>query len=197
MRNKISTRVTDSCRGHLKNRWGYRSEFVVLSNSILFLQDSFSVGFCYSEQMEKPPHNLEVQPNFIFPDLRYEMGEIERTAKLFASEHVKDFMKKFVEQAQESELIDLTEDIWKDLENTDSFDITKHDWEQVAEYSEFVGRDWQTKRDLIQNGTPVHAPVILKKGNVYHKIAGNTRLMVARALGVVPKVLIVDMTDFE
>ena len=147
--------------------------------------------------MEKPPHNLEVQPNFIFPDLRYEMGEIERTAKLFASEHVKDFMKKFVEQAQESELIDLTEDIWKDLENTDSFDITKHDWEQVAEYSEFVGRDWQTKRDLIQNGTPVHAPVILKKGNVYHKIAGNTRLMVARALGVVPKVLIVDMTDFE
>lgn len=147
--------------------------------------------------MEEDLNKTEKNPNLIFPDLHYEMGEVERTAKTFAPEQYEEFMKGFVELAEKSELTELSEEVWKDLENTDSYDIPKGGWDQVAEHADFVGRDWKTKRDLMQNGTPIHAPIILKRGNVYHKVAGNTRLMVARALGITPKVLIVDMTDFE
>lgn len=145
--------------------------------------------------MEKYFNHLEPQPNFVFPDFRYEMGEIERTAKIFAPENTQKFMEEFIEQGLKSSLTGLTEEIWRDLENTDSYDIPLGGWEQVAEHADFVGRDWQTKKKLMKNGDPIHAPIVLKKDGRYHKVAGNTRLMVARALGIRPTVLIVDMSD--
>lgn len=153
------------------------------------------VVFCYTFNMENSHEQKEIHPQYIFPDFRYEMGEIERTAQEFAPKNHQQFMKEFVEQGTKSQLTELSEEIWKDLENTDSYDISLGGWEEVADHADFIGRDWETKKRLMENGNPIHAPIILKKNGRYHKVAGNTRLMVARALGIRPTVVIVDMDD--
>lgn len=143
--------------------------------------------------------NLEGMPQsqFIFPDIKYEMGEIERTAKTFAPDKVEQFVHDFVTQALTAKLVDLSEDVWSKLENTDSFDIKKGDWETVNYHAsaEGINRDWKSKKEAMEAGKDIHAPIILKIGETYHKVAGNTRLMVARASGKTPKVLIVELED--
>jgi len=135
----------------------------------------------------------EPKSQFIFPDLRYEMGEIERTAKTYAPDNVQQFIHDFVVKAQKSSLVFLSEDIWSVLENTDSYDVQKGDWDFVNYAATENDRDWTSKREAIKAGKEMHAPIILKIGDAYHKVAGNTRLMVARCLGIIPKVLIVEM----
>ncbi len=127
--------------------------------------------------------------------LKEELGEIERTAKIFKSEDAKGFMKKFIERAEKGNLVDLTEDIWAKLENTDSYDIPVGGFEVVQHNAEQVGREWKSKKKALENEVLMPAPIVLKFGERYHKVAGNTRLMLARAMGGTPKVLIVDMTD--
>lgn len=143
----------------------------------------------------EPKFEHEPKSQFTFPDLKYEMGEIERTAKTFAPDKFQEFMRDFIVEATKTKLVDLSEDVWSKLENTDSFDITEGDWDTVNYHAsaEEVNRDWKSKREAMEAGKEIHAPIILKIGDIYHKVAGNTRLMVARALGISPKVLIVEM----
>lgn len=145
--------------------------------------------------MEKLPIR-ESESHFVFPTFKDENGEIERVQNHFKiNSH--DFAASFLEQASHSSLTELTEDIWGELENSDSFNIEKGEWDTVAKHSESQEkpRDWKDLRAKLEKGTPIDAPVIAKRGNVLHLASGNTRLMVARALGIEPRVLIVDISQ--
>ncbi len=142
--------------------------------------------------METPERN---SINFVKPNLEHEMGEIERVAELFANDDKEKFARKIVEEIESAEPQELSEDEWGLLENTDSYDIEVGDWSKVALLSEMqeVKRDWQGLRSKMEKEECIEAPVILKIAGKLHLVSGNTRLMVARALGLTPKVIIVSM----
>lgn len=147
-----------------------------------------------SVKTEGQPEDTERIPNFVFPDIEKELGEIERVAKLYA----KGFSERFVRIARESKLSELSEEEWRVLDNTDSFDITLGDWEIVKLHStagsqSLHPRDWQMLRSKMKRWEPLDAPIIINARGQLHLVSGNTRLMVARALGIRPQVLSVDI----
>jgi hypothetical protein len=134
--------------------------------------------------------------NFVFPRLREELGEIERVAE-YVGESKAQFVPRFLQatlrDSNRTQFVELTNSIWDQLKNTDSTRIGKGDWKSVSEACENK-RDWEKVRREVENGTRLDAPIIVRLPNEYHLVSGNTRLMCSKALGVVPKVLIVDMT---
>ena len=119
---------------------------------------------------------------FVYPDIMKEAGEFERVALTFSID-----TSVLLFQAKDGEMTSLDEDMWQKLENTDSNRFESGDWDKVAEYATMAERDWQS----IHNSTSgIDAPIIMKFGDRYHLVAGNTRLMVARARGINPKVLL-------
>jgi len=140
------------------------------------------------------------KPAFIFPSFnKYdEAGEIERVQQYFGIK-TSNFVQKFVERAKQGRLIKLTDDIWDTVENTDSHsdNVPRGDWNTVAHIVGQVQRDWQTLRNKMQRGEEMDAPIIARRGDILHLVTGNTRLCIARAAGVKPDVLIVDISGIE
>lgn len=138
----------------------------------------------------------EEQSQFIFPDIRRESEEIERVGQLFFRAEKIDFYLSFVERVQNQPLVKLDDDLWARLENTDSFDIEVGDWNRVADLAEQQNRDWCQLRSKLETGVALDAPLIMKVDETVHLVSGNTRLMVARAAGICPQVVLVDMSEY-
>jgi hypothetical protein len=136
---------------------------------------------------------------FVFPSIESEIGEIRRVAKLFSESKPSEFEQTFIERSKQAQLTELDENQWGALENTDSHDITQGDWEAVQQHAEAheISRDWQSLRSKIEQGVSLDAPIIVRVGTVLHLVSGNTRLMVARAAGISPHILLVDMADWK
>ena len=83
----------------------------------------------------------------------------------------------------------LTDDVWSELGNTDSYDV--HNMEEVRILATKYGKDYGSIIDGIENGEAVPAPIVMVRDGAYELVAGNTRLMVSRALGIQPKVLVI------
>lgn len=130
---------------------------------------------------------------FTYPDIEKKEGEFERVAQTFAF-GIETSVLMFL--ARDGEMITLDDDLWQRLENTDSNRLEEGDWNQVDEYGNMAERDWHSV-DSNLNG--MDAPIIMQFGDRYHLVAGNTRLMVARARGISPKVLLftVDAPDAD
>lgn len=135
------------------------------------------------------------------PDIDYEYGEIERVAEYFgktAQEKLR-IREELSRGAQQAEMIDLTEDLWQELENTDSFDVTPDDYTSIRDCVEACNRNYQARVvpqiKKINSGGNISAPIIARYGGVLHLVAGNTRLMLARAAGQTPKVVIVELSQ--
>lgn len=144
--------------------------------------------------MERIPQG----PVFLFPDVEKERGEIERVAgEVFGEKDARDFFQRFSDAARSATLEDLSEDMWRRLLNTDSHDIPLAGWSDVeacaVEGHADHPRDWQALRSSYEQGASIEAPIVMNAGGTLHLVAGNTRLMVARALGVTPKVLLVEL----
>ena len=152
--------------------------------------------FCYNINMEKI-QNIP-NPAFVFPEVERESTEIQRVAKEFAHADQDQFLSRFIETARESQLTQLSEDVWSNLENTDSFDVNRGDWDLVNNHAvnghPHRPRDWKLLKSKMENNENIEAPMLCKFGDRYHLVSGNTRLMVARALGVMPSVLMVDIS---
>lgn len=143
-------------------------------------------------------------PKWVLPDFNssQELGELERVSRTFKPEDPQAFEKQFQEQVKNLKIVSLTEELLAQLENTDASDISEGDFERVKHYviqgsdgnPEHV-RDWEYLKGKMERGEELDMPVIIKMGDVYHKMSGNTRLMVARALGIYPKVAIVNLTE--
>ena len=119
------------------------------------------------------------------PDLSEEHEEMERT-----SEELGIDLQEIIDGYKNGSLEELNNDMWQMMENTDSWDIK--DLEDARRYAEEYGKDIENIIDGFKKGKELPAPIVLiKDDGAPYLIAGNTRLMVARALKVVPKVVIV------
>jgi hypothetical protein len=133
------------------------------------------------------------------PNLEREFGEIDRTAKEFSKgnkELYDKIMWAFKNQFEFARLEELTDEVWAQLENTDSYhDISGGEVDKLSEIAAKNKRAWKRKSDDMKKGVPMAAPIIFQMGNRYHKVAGNTRLMIARVLGIRPKVVFIKLPE--
>lgn len=85
----------------------------------------------------------------------------------------------------------LTDGVWKNLQNTDSWKTTTYEYVERA-----IARNRSTSGDVdIYTAisdvlTTANCPIILKASNRYVLIAGNTTLMACRLIGITPSVII-------
>lgn len=87
------------------------------------------------------------------------------------------------------ELIELDKALWEKLENTES--VNRLTLPAAIQIGESYGRDVRRIVDaFIGPDGELPAPMILQIGRRITVVAGNTRLCVARALNITPKVLI-------
>ncbi len=129
--------------------------------------------------------------NKVRPDIEGEMDELQRVAQDLSRDEninisVEDLVKTFNKSNEET----LTNDIWDKLENTESNEIEKDDWDSVMKIARKYKKTNPKKlKRVIENGD-YKRPLILNLGERYILVAGNTRLCTAAAMGVEPKVFI-------
>jgi hypothetical protein len=123
--------------------------------------------------------------NWKFPEWEDEVGEFERY-------HIDlQLLKNLFDE--DKTLITLTDDIWRKLGNTESYKIKS--LEQARTLAKKYGKDIDNILEAIDRGIPLPAPIVLKLKNKYDLVAGNTRLMVCKALGITPEVLFMEMPE--
>jgi hypothetical protein len=87
-------------------------------------------------------------------------------------------------------MVELTDEIWKRLPNTNSYKITKKEAERHAtKYGKDIGRIMHG----MQYGAELPAPIVLRTATGPYLVAGNTRLMAARVMGLRPRVWLADI----
>ncbi len=130
--------------------------------------------------------------NWKKPELQEEIEEIERTAVDLDID-----TSKLFEDAKKGKIIDLSDDIWSKLDNTDSWDIKSIEDARVL--ADEYDKDIESLIRGFELGKgSIPAPIVLKRQEGgYYLIAGNTRLMVARAFGMIPKILLVEDNQEE
>jgi len=123
-----------------------------------------------------------------------EMDEIERAVQDLSRDGslettVQDVTSAFINASE----TDLTKNIWSKLENTESNEIKKGEMKKVENIAKKYNKTNPSilKKALLKN--QYERPLIIKFGNRYHLVAGNTRLCTAAALGMTPKVLIAEI----
>jgi ElaB/YqjD/DUF883 family membrane-anchored ribosome-binding protein len=123
-----------------------------------------------------------------------EMDEIERAVQdLSRDGDLETTVRDVTSAFNTAKEIDLTKDIWSKLENTESTQVKKGEMKKVVEIAKKYNKTSPhiLKKSLIKGD--YGRPMILKFGNRYHLVAGNTRLCTAAALGMTPKVLLAEV----
>jgi hypothetical protein len=114
------------------------------------------------------------------PIIKAETEEIERTAEDLGLPF--DVVYNSFVNGKE---VTLNDEMWSRLENTDSYDINSE--EEAIELANYYGKDIQSI--LAAEKTPP-ALILQYSPNKYYLVGGNTRLMVARAKGENPNVIL-------
>lgn len=123
-----------------------------------------------------------------------EVDELQRVSQYLSRDENIDIsvdrLKKLFYDADE---VDLDEKVWKKLENTESNNIDKGDMKAVYKIANTYSKTSPDKlKSSFQNDT-YDRPLIVKFGDRYHLVAGNTRLSTAAAMGFTPKVIIAEI----
>ena len=120
-----------------------------------------------------------------------EMDEFERVVQdLSRDENIDISVNDVLNSFENAKEITLTDDIWSKLENTESNQIKKGEMNKVIDLAKKYNKSSPKKLSKLLKSGDYPRPMILKFGNRYHLVAGNTRLCTAAALGIKPKVLI-------
>jgi hypothetical protein len=134
-----------------------------------------------------------LQPSqFRYPIFHHEVGEFERV-----SEELHIPLDDLLDAAESGKLQLLNDDLWGQLHNSESFSIDKGEWDKVAAIANEHGKDWQTPKKELESQKTLSAPIIVKQGERYTLVSGNTRLLVSRALGITPTVLVFEVVAPE
>lgn len=143
-----------------------------------------------SEEIKRISQLMEVK-SVNRPDLKGEMDEIQRVPQYLNREeglHVK--VNELVDIFDKSTETTLSNEVWSKLENTESNEIKKGDMDGVYKVSKMYGKSNPDKlKSKFEDGS-YKRPLILKFGDRYHLVAGNTRLSTAVPMGINPKVFI-------
>ncbi len=126
---------------------------------------------------------------WIKPSIEEESGEFERVAKDLDMN-----VAALMGAARKGKLVDLSDKVWKSMENTDSWhNIKPGDFETVESLARGYGRDVERIKSAYVSGGTLPAPIVVSFDNRNTLLGGNTRLMIARAMGIRPKILLVSL----
>jgi hypothetical protein len=127
----------------------------------------------------------------IKPDIEGEMDEFQRISQdLRREEKIDISVEELVRSFEGLKEQTLTDDVWPKLENTESNEIEKGDIEAVNDIAKMYNKTNPKKLIKAIKSGEYERPLILKMGDRYILIAGNTRLCTAAAMGVNPMVFI-------
>jgi hypothetical protein len=127
----------------------------------------------------------------IVPDIQGEMDELQRVSQdLKRDEGIILSVDELIELFKNSKQQTLSDEIWKKLENTESNEIEKGDWDSVFTVAKSYKKTNPKKLKKIIESGDYERPLILKIDDRYILVAGNTRLSTAAAMGINPKVFI-------
>ena len=119
------------------------------------------------------------------------MDELQRVVQdLSRDEDINVSVNDLVNSFKKSKEVTLTDEIWGNLENTESNEIEKGDMDSVINIAKMYKKTNPKKLSQSIKSGDYKRPLILKFGDRYHLVAGNTRLCTAAAMGVNPKVFI-------
>jgi len=120
-----------------------------------------------------------------------EIEEIERTVEDLSRNYGVDTSVKDIARAFRNGVeIEIPFEVWSKLENTHSNKIKVGEMDKVRQIAKEFNKTNPSKLSKALMGGDYHRPMILKFGDRYYLVAGNTRLSTAAALGMTPMVLI-------
>lgn len=123
-----------------------------------------------------------------------EMDEIERAVQDLSRDGVLETtVQDVVDAFTKAKEIVIPKNVWPKLENTESNQINKGEIKKVVAIAKKYNKTspLELKKALVKN--EYNPPLILKFGDRYHLVAGNTRLSTAAALGMRPRVIIAEI----
>lgn len=123
--------------------------------------------------------------------LKSEMDEIERVVQhLNRTENINVSVEDVYQALDNAMEVRIPDEVWNKLENTECNQIQKGEMKKVmALAKKYNKQDPRELKKALQSGD-YKRPLILKFGDRFHLVAGNTRLCTAAALGMKPQVLI-------
>jgi len=127
-------------------------------------------------------------------DIKKERDDIERAVQDLNRFHNFDVSyEEMVDEIKNTSPTSLTNDIWGKLENTESNQIKKGEYDKVFNISNKYNKSNPLKlKKKFQKGT-YNCPLIVRFEDRYWLVAGNTRLCTAAAMGITPQVVIADL----
>lgn len=130
--------------------------------------------------------------------IQSEIDELERVSQdLSRNENIEVSVSQLMDLFQQSHDIEIPEKVWKNLENTECNKIKKGEIKKViAIAKKYNKQDPNELKKALLSGN-YRRPLILKYGDRYHLVAGNTRLCTAAAMGMRPMVLIADLSNLR
>lgn len=117
--------------------------------------------------------------NWHKPDINEEREELDRQTEELGLEP-----ESIYDAFDAGSLILLDDDTWRRLENTDSNDPSLN-WELIRSWRD---KDVDNIISAIKEQASLPAPIVLESDNKAYCVAGNTRLSIAKLMGIVPKV---------
>ena len=120
-----------------------------------------------------------------------EMDEFERAAQdLTRDEGLNISVDKIINSFLNSKEITLNDKVWSKLETPNQIKLRKGNTKKVIDIDQKYNKSSPKELSKAIKSGDYKRPLILKFGDRYHLVAGNTRLCTAAALGIKPKVLI-------
>lgn len=122
-----------------------------------------------------------------------EEPELKKVVQVLKDLGIKTTVQELLEKLSHTTETKLEQKVWNQLENTESSQIKKGEIKKVIELSKKNKKQNPLElKKALQSGD-YKRPLIIKFGDRYHLISGNTRLSTAAALGIKPQVLIIEL----
>ena len=194
----------DDYKGHIEKNWpGDRRRFKYVDimdkdDLALFLNriDSFWKDKHIGLQPDTDYYRKQFLSENIKDTIKHEEDEIERVVQDLNRYHdfklsVKDVKKAF----KKAELQPLTDEVWSQLQNTESNQFELGDMAGVKDMAKRYNKSNPMKLAKKFVSGDYRYPMIVSFDGEYRLVAGNTRLSTAKAIGFRPNVYIADLNE--
>jgi ElaB/YqjD/DUF883 family membrane-anchored ribosome-binding protein len=143
-------------------------------------------------------HELKKEVEYFFKRrkkyFKDEMHEIKRTVQdLSRNEGLDLTVDEVLDAFIRAKEVSIPKDVWEKLENTESNTYKKGEIKKVVDMANKYDKTNPLELKKILKSGDYRRPMILKFGDRYHLVSGNTRLSTAAAMGIVPRVLIAEV----
>ena len=152
------------------------------------------IPFIEKRRKQKEEYRGRYKINESKKDAKKEEDEIQRAVQDLSRLHnfntsVSELTREIVNSSPQP----LSSEIWDVLENTESNEIEKGDFDSVFRLAQKYNKSNPLKLiKKLKKGT-YNPPIIVRYDDKYRLVAGNTRLCTAKAMGINPNVLIIDL----